>query len=78
PFAGIDPIAVADIKKMITLLSARGIGILITDHNVRDTLEITNRAIIINDGQSVVQGNKQEILNSTVAQEIYLGKNFSM
>ena len=63
---------------MITLLSARGIGILITDHNVRDTLEITNRAIIINDGQSVVQGNKQEILNSTVAQEIYLGKNFSM
>jgi len=78
PFAGIDPIAVADIKGMIKLLAARGIGILITDHNVRDTLEITNRAIIISTGQIVMQGTKQEILDSPVAREIYLGKDFSM
>ncbi|HAH63019.1 MAG TPA: LPS export ABC transporter ATP-binding protein [Treponema sp.] len=78
PFAGIDPIAVADIKGMIKLLSARGIGILITDHNVRDTLEITNRAIIISTGQIMIQGTKQEILDSPVAREIYLGKDFSM
>ena len=78
PFAGIDPIAVADIKGMIKLLSERGIGILITDHNVRDTLEITHRAIIINNGQIMMQGTKQEILDSSVAREIYLGKDFSM
>ncbi|HBG65046.1 MAG TPA: LPS export ABC transporter ATP-binding protein [Treponema sp.] len=78
PFAGIDPIAVADIKKLIALLSKRGIGILITDHNVRDTLEITQRAIIISSGQIVIQGSKEEILASPLAREIYLGKDFSM
>ena len=78
PFAGIDPIAVADIKGMIALLAKRGIGILITDHNVRDTLEITDRAIIVSTGQIMIQGSKQEILESEVAREIYLGKNFSM
>ena len=78
PFAGIDPIAVADIKSMIRLLAKRGIGILITDHNVRDTLEITDRAIIINKGTIMTQGTKEEILNSQVAREIYLGKDFNM
>lgn len=78
PFAGIDPIAVADIKKMIKQLANQGIGILITDHNVRDTLEITHRSIIINTGQIVVQGSKQDILDSPLAREIYLGKDFSM
>ncbi len=78
PFAGIDPIAVADIKNMIRLLAKRGIGILITDHNVRDTLEITDRAIIINQGTIMTQGTKEEILSSEVAREIYLGKDFSM
>ncbi len=78
PFAGIDPIAVADIKNMIRLLANRGIGILITDHNVRDTLEITDRAIIINQGQIMTQGSKEEILSSEIAREIYLGKDFSM
>ena len=78
PFAGIDPIAVADIKSMIRLLAKRGIGILITDHNVRDTLEITDRAIIVNQGTIMTQGTKQEILSSDVAREIYLGKDFSM
>lgn len=78
PFAGIDPIAVADIKSMIKLLTKRGIGILITDHNVRDTLEITDRAIIISTGQIIIQGVKEEILASPLAREIYLGKDFSM
>ena len=78
PFAGIDPIAVADIKGMIALLAKRGIGILITDHNVRDTLEITDRAIIVSTGQIMIQGSKQEILESEVAREIYLGKDFYM
>lgn len=78
PFAGIDPIAVADIKGIIHLLAARGIGVLITDHNVRDTLEITDRAIIISTGQIKIQGSKDEILNSELAREIYLGKDFSM
>ncbi len=78
PFAGIDPIAVADIKHMIGLLAKRGIGILITDHNVRDTLEITDRAIIVSSGQISIQGSKEEILNSQLARDVYLGKDFSM
>ena len=78
PFAGIDPIAVADIKSVIQLLAKRGIGVLITDHNVRDTLEITDKAIIINTGTIMLQGTKDEILASELAREIYLGKNFSM
>lgn len=78
PFAGIDPIAVADIKEMIQILAKRGIGILITDHNVRDTLEITTRSIIISEGQIVSQGNKEEILESEIARKLYLGKTFRM
>ena len=78
PFAGIDPIAVADIKGIIKLLAKRGIGVLITDHNVRDTLEITDRAIIISSGQIVVQGNREQILESSEARRIYLGEDFSM
>ena len=78
PFAGIDPIAVSDIKSMIRLLSKRGIGVLITDHNVRDTLEITDRAIIISSGQIVAQGGKEEILESPIARKIYLGEEFKM
>lgn len=78
PFAGIDPIAVADIKAMVRLLAQRGIGVLITDHNVRDTLEITDRSIIISSGQIVVQGVPQEILESPVARKLYLGEEFRM
>lgn len=78
PFAGIDPIAVSDIKTMVRLLAQRGIGVLITDHNVRDTLEITDRAIIISSGQIVAQGGKEEILESPVARRIYLGEEFRM
>lgn len=78
PFAGIDPIAVSDIKEVIKHLSGKGIGILITDHNVRDTLEITDRAIIISTGQILVNGTKDDILQSPDARKIYLGENFSM
>lgn len=78
PFAGIDPIAVADIKKTVRLLSERGIGVLITDHNVRDTLEITDRALIISDGQIIAQGNRDDILASESARKLYLGEEFKM
>lgn len=78
PFAGIDPIAVADIKSVIKQLADRDIGLLITDHNVRDTLEITHRAIIINNGNIMMQGSRDAILDSPVAREVYLGKDFSM
>lgn len=78
PFAGIDPIAVQEIKNIIKKLSARGIGILITDHNVRDTLEITDRSYIMNLGEVLISGSKEELLNSELARNIYLGKSFSM
>ena len=78
PFAGIDPIAVSDLKKMIQILKRRGIGILITDHNVRDTLEITDRAIIINNGEIIAQGPRDDILKNEKARQFYLGSDFSM
>ena len=78
PFAGIDPIAVSDLKKMIQILKKRGIGILITDHNVRDTLEITDRAIIINNGEIIAQGQRDEILQNEQARKVYLGSDYSM
>jgi len=78
PFAGIDPIAVHDIKEIIRHLSAQGIGILITDHNVRDTLEITDRACIINKGVIVEEGSKDYILESEIARQVYLGEQFRM
>ncbi|MEW5814292.1 MAG: LPS export ABC transporter ATP-binding protein [Spirochaetota bacterium] len=78
PFAGIDPIAVYEIKKIVQILSRKGIGILITDHNVRDTLEITNRSYIINLGEIMVKGTKEDLLSSDIARKIYLGQNFQM
>ena len=78
PFAGIDPIAVHDIKEIIRLLARQGIGILITDHNVRDTLEITDRACIINKGAIVEEGSRDYILESEVARQVYLGEEFRM
>lgn len=78
PFAGIDPIAVYEIKKIIEHLSERGIGILITDHNVRDTFAITHRSYICNLGEIVVSGHREELLQSELARSIYLGKEFSM
>jgi lipopolysaccharide export system ATP-binding protein len=78
PFAGIDPIAVYEIKQIIRRLAQKGIGILITDHNVRDTLEITNEAFIIADGKIVAHGGRDEILNNQMVREVYLGSEFRM
>ncbi len=78
PFAGIDPIAVSEIKTIISQLSKKGIGILITDHNVRDTLEITNRAHIIHLGNILVSGGKEDLLKNETARLIYLGSDFNM
>jgi lipopolysaccharide export system ATP-binding protein len=78
PFAGIDPIAVYDIKQIIRRLAEKGIGILITDHNVRDTLEITTEAFIINEGTIVARGDKDIILANEMVREIYLGSEFRM
>ncbi len=78
PFAGIDPIAVYEIKQIIRQLAKKGIGILITDHNVRDTLEITNEAFIIADGNIFARGDKDVILNNEMVRKVYLGSEFRM
>jgi lipopolysaccharide export system ATP-binding protein len=78
PFAGIDPIAVYEIKQIIRRLADKGIGILVTDHNVRDTLEITTHAFIIAEGIIVAQGDKEAILSDKMVREVYLGHEFSM
>jgi len=76
PFAGIDPKAVYEIKQLIRNLASRGIGILLTDHNVRDTLSITSPSYIINEGSILVSGGKQELLSNRIAREIYFGEDF--
>lgn len=78
PFTGIDPIAIHEIKKIVEKLAASGIGVLLTDHNVRDTLEITSRAYIIHLGQIIVSGGRDAILNDERARQIYLGEGFRM
>ena len=78
PFAGIDPIAVHEIKRIVGSLSKKNIGVLLTDHNVRDTLEITHRSYIINLGEILVSGSRQELIDSAIAREIYLGHEFRM
>lgn len=78
PFAGVDPIAVADIQQIIEYLRQRGMGILITDHNVRETLHIVDRAYILNEGRILLEGDKETIANSEVAKKFYLGDNFTL
>jgi lipopolysaccharide export system ATP-binding protein len=78
PFAGIDPITVSELKSIVLRLSKRGIGVLLTDHNVRDTLEITDRSHIINLGEILVSGTREEILASELARRIYLGHEFEI
>ena len=78
PFAGIDPIAVADIQSMIAHLAKRGIGILITDHNVRETLSIVDKAYILASGKVLLHGDSESIANDPVAKKYYLGENFRM
>ncbi len=78
PFAGVDPIAVNDIRKMVTHLKSRGIGVLITDHNVRETLSIVDRAYIIYDGMVLTSGTKEEIVEHGKVREVYLGADFKI
>jgi len=78
PFAGIDPISVLDVKKIITHLSERGIGILITDHNVRETLDICERAYIVNQGEIICDGTPQAILSNQQVRNVYLGEDFNL
>ena len=78
PFAGIDPIAVIEIQRIIGFLKARGIGVLITDHNVRETLGICDHACIISDGRVLAQGTPQEIITNADVRRVYLGEHFKM
>lgn len=78
PFAGVDPISVNDIKQIMRSLSARGIGLLITDHNVRETLDICQHAYIVNAGRVMAEGTPQQILANTDVRSVYLGDNFRM
>lgn len=76
PFAGVDPISVADIKTIIVHLRDRGIGVLLTDHNVRETLDICEKAYIVSEGQIIAEGNAEAILGDTRVRQVYLGEQF--
>jgi lipopolysaccharide export system ATP-binding protein len=78
PFAGVDPIAVGDIRTLVSDLKRRGIGVLITDHNVRETLEIVDRAYILHDGRVLMSGTTDEIVRDETVRRVYLGQNFRM
>ncbi|WP_420263978.1 LPS export ABC transporter ATP-binding protein [Candidatus Magnetominusculus dajiuhuensis] len=78
PFTGIDPIAIIDLKKMLIYLKDKGIGILITDHNVRDTLSITDRAYIINHGRLLDEGTPEKIIDNYAVKKAYLGEDFTL
>ncbi len=78
PFAGIDPIAISDIRKLVRQLTARGIGVLVTDHNVRETLELIDTALIIHEGQVLTQGTPDEIVSNADVRRYYLGADFSL
>jgi len=78
PFAGIDPLALNDIKMIIRELKSKKIGIIISDHNVRETLEVCDSAYIINQGEIIEQGSPEEIVNSEIARNVYLGDNFCL
>lgn len=78
PFAGVDPISVSDIKEVIATLKERGIGVLITDHNVRETLSICEKAYIISEGRVIAEGMPSDILANELVQTVYLGKDFSV
>ncbi len=78
PFAGVDPISVTDIKQIINHLKDRGIGVLITDHNVKETLEICGRAYIVSDGRIIAEGSTEEILANEQVRKVYLGDDFTI
>ncbi|MBS6026858.1 ABC transporter ATP-binding protein [Haemophilus pittmaniae] len=78
PFAGVDPISVSDIKKIITDLRNRGLGVLITDHNVRETLDVCERAYIVGEGQIIATGTPEEVMNNEQVRRVYLGEQFKL
>ncbi len=78
PFAGVDPISVTDIKQIITHLRDRGIGVLITDHNVRDTLDICEKAYIVGEGRIIASGTTEDVLSNAQVRQVYLGEQFRM
>ncbi len=78
PFAGVDPISVSDIKSIISHLKNRGIGVLITDHNVRETLDICETAYIVNQGSIIASGSPSEVLDNAKVRKVYLGEQFSL
>lgn len=78
PFAGVDPIAVGDIRSLVSDLKTRGIGVLITDHNVRETLEIVDRAYILHDGRVLMSGTTDEVIRNENVRKVYLGQSFSI
>ncbi len=78
PFAGVDPISVSDIKQLIAQLKAKGIGILLTDHNVRETLDICEKACVVSEGRVIADGEPAEILANPTVREVYLGENFNL
>lgn len=78
PFSGVDPIAVADVQQIVSNLRDAGLGILITDHNVRETLNIVDRAYLISEGRVVTQGTKDFLINDPIARRVYLGEGFQM
>jgi lipopolysaccharide export system ATP-binding protein len=78
PFAGVDPISVLDIQRIVKHLSARNIGVLITDHNVRETLGICGRAYIVSGGVTIAAGSAEEILANAQVREVYLGQDFKL
>ncbi|RUM38468.1 MAG: LPS export ABC transporter ATP-binding protein [Desulfobulbus sp.] len=78
PFAGVDPLAVADLQQIIRSLKAKGLGVLISDHNVRETLQVCDFAYIMNEGQILTSGAAADIIESQLAKKMYLGENFSM
>ena len=78
PFAGVDPVSIIDIQSIIRQLAERGIGVLITDHNVRETLGICDRAYVMGDGEVLAEGNPEQILENKIVRKIYLGDNFKL
>lgn len=78
PFAGVDPIAVNDVRKLVASLTKKGIGVLITDHNVRETLSIVDRACILHEGAIIMEGTPEEIVANAEVRKVYLGENFKL
>ena len=76
PFAGVDPIALGEIRNLVAQLKRRGVGVLITDHNVRETLEIVDRAYILHEGAVIMKGTPEQVVNNESVKEVYLGREF--